>query len=377
MNRTKIPVVKSTTLRGNIQTVVGAITADALVKRYNVPEWHPQKKVGYQRAASATRVNRLANDLSKKTVDLPTAVLLNMRDISPEEVLSSSAGKTTFTLDLGKANGDAPVLYVVDGQHRIKAIQKAMDNNNASLNFKIPFVCMIGATVEQELEQFYIVNTNAKSIQMDLGLALLKERARNPNFLNVLVKKGNKWKVDALIAAEMLSKSSEIWKGRIRLANMPKGDTIIPSASMVQSLQPLFRQAPVFMALKSQEKRMQILDAYWKGVRENLKDAFENPGHYSIQKGVGVKALHGIFPVVIEHVRTKNASIFSASAYKEVLHAPLTKIAGMNGNADPVVGIDFWKTGSEGAVAPYSGGAGTNSLIELLKSFLPDLDEAE
>jgi hypothetical protein len=33
----------------------------------------------------------------------------------------------------------------------------------------IPFTCMLGATEDEEMDQFYIVNSKAKSVRTDLA----------------------------------------------------------------------------------------------------------------------------------------------------------------------------------------------------------------
>src|SRR5712671_4660526 len=77
---TRIPVnMRSTTLRKH-PDVVGVITAAALVKQYDIPRRDHKTKTGYQREVAVARVNKLVDDLKKKRVDLPTAVLLNLRD---------------------------------------------------------------------------------------------------------------------------------------------------------------------------------------------------------------------------------------------------------------------------------------------------------
>jgi len=372
MNRWQIPVVRGTTLRSGIPTVVGVIMADVLVDRYSVPERHSLKQTGYQRVASTVRVSRLATELNSRKVDLPTAVLISIRDVQPEDVLAEDE-RGYLTLDLRQE--DKCTLYVVDGQHRIKALEKAMkDESGKFRNFKIPFVCMIGADEYQEMEQFYVVNSNAKSVPTDLALAILKVRSKDKSFMDDLVNRGRKWQVEAQNIVEMLAKSSQIWKNRIRLANMPKGETTVPAASMVKSLQPLMRHTPSFIAIKNPQKQMQIIDAYWKGVRAVLQDAFNDPLNFSIQKGVGVKVIHGIFPIVLEHVRSKGASIFSSDAYSEILEGPINEIEGNNQSAERVVGLDFWRTGRAGGVGLFSSAAGTNALIEHLKALLPEME---
>ena len=65
--------------KGHILQVVGVITAGVLVKNSVVPHRDSRRKQGYQRPVSPTRVNKLATDLRSGRVDLPTAVLLNIR----------------------------------------------------------------------------------------------------------------------------------------------------------------------------------------------------------------------------------------------------------------------------------------------------------
>ena len=151
MNRIRIPVVKSSDIEGGITTVVGVITADTLVKRYYVPERNHIKKTGYQRGASSIRVNSLAAELSKGKVDLPTAVLLSIRKPDADDILLDENGG--YYLDLGEDNKDTR-LHVVDGQHRIKALERAMEKGAKIRNYKIPFVCMMGATEDEEMKQF-------------------------------------------------------------------------------------------------------------------------------------------------------------------------------------------------------------------------------
>lgn len=376
MNRIRIPVVKSSDIEGGIKTIVGVITADTLIKRYFVPERNHFQKTGYQRAASQSRVNSLATDLMKGKVDLPTAVLLSIRKPDHEDVLHIENEKYFLDLIEDDPNEDQKTrLYVVDGQHRIKALARAIEKGAQIRNYKIPFVCMLGATEDQEMKQFHIINSNAKSVPTALALELIKERARHSQeFMDDLIRKGKKWMVDAEIATEMLAESSLVWKGKIRFHNMPKGKTTLPSSSMVKSLEPLFRHTPAFMAIKDPEINMQIIDAYWMGIRESMPAAFDDISLYSIQKGGGVRVLHGIFPFVMEIVRAQGRSIFSKEAYREIVYDPLHKVEGYNGHNDHVDGIDFWRTGKDGVIGKCSNEPALTALIEMLKSHLPEFD---
>src|SRR5439155_12378697 len=76
-----IPVTSGPNLKSGTPIVAGFLPAGALIPdNFRVPYRDSLKKVGYQRPPQQQRINDLASDLRQKRVDLPTAVLLNIRD---------------------------------------------------------------------------------------------------------------------------------------------------------------------------------------------------------------------------------------------------------------------------------------------------------
>jgi hypothetical protein len=237
-------------------------------------------------------------------------------------------------------------------------------------SFLIPFVCMLGATEDEEMEQFYIVNSKAKSVRTDLAQELLKQLVEaNPELAASLTERGRDWRVAAQQLAHQLAQVSPVWRGRIRLAAMEKGDTTMPSASMVTSLKPVLA-SPFFKALQNSDQ-IKILDAFWRGLRNVLPQAFDEPGKYVVQKGSGVKAIHTVLVQVIEIARARGGSVVDPDSYEAVLREPLEKLQGDDSNANPVSGIDFWRAGPEGAAGSYSSNAGQRVLIAKMQSLLP------
>ena len=375
MNKHEVRVVRGPTLRGDVMTVVGVIPAEVLIGHHCVPRNDAHKGTGYQRNPSPPRVSKLAREIKGKSVDLPTAVLLNMRELNESDLVAKQRDNYYLQLDPQKSDNEHR-MYVVDGQHRILALQKSIADGSDVGNVKIPFVCMIGATEEQEMEQFHVVNSNAKSVPTDLAFALLKKRyEHDPNFAKVLQAQGRKWEVEAQSLTERLEKSSPIWKGRIRLANMPKGETIVPAASFVRSLKAPIEHAILFRQLRNEpEKQAQILDAYWTGIKRIFHLAFEKPSEYNIQKGIGVDVLHAAFPVVLDLIRTHNMSVFKPESYVKFLEKPLTELVLMNGDGEEVQGEAVWRTGRKGAAGGYSSAAGKRQLAEILQARLPEPD---
>src|SRR2546426_9817252 len=114
---TLISVTTTKTHRKNTPMVLGVITAGSLADLYLVPRRDTRKKTGSQREVSPARVNRLIKDLSENRVDLPTAILLNLRTFKPETHLAARNGQQYFSPNSEK-------LYVVDGQHRVEALTR-------------------------------------------------------------------------------------------------------------------------------------------------------------------------------------------------------------------------------------------------------------
>ncbi|MBM3506176.1 MAG: hypothetical protein FJX64_00305 [Alphaproteobacteria bacterium] len=142
------------------------------------------------------------------------------------------------------------------------ALQKVyQDAPEKWANFRVQVVLMVGASEKEEMEQFYIVNSTAKSVRTDLALDLLKQRADNDGrVLQQVDERGERWKIVGQSLAETLNEHSAVWKNRIRFPNAPKEETVIPSASFVNSLRGLIK-SPFFGGLTT-EQQTKLLDAY-------------------------------------------------------------------------------------------------------------------
>lgn len=364
---TIIPVIRGATLRSGTAIVTGVIRAGDLVDQYLIPRHDFRKKTGYQREASTARVNRLATDLKAKRVDLPTAILFNLRAF--EKDVHLIVGDKGMQLRL---NGSP--LYVVDGQHRTEALKRLIEEDPEAWDgFFIPFVCMLGASENEEMEQFHVVNSTAKSVRTDLALVLLKQRAEaDPRLMEALIERGESWKVKAQTIVEELEKMSPVWRQRIRFPGEPKGSTVISSAGMVSSLRQLL-STPYFGSI-SQSNQLKVLDAFWQGVRLALQEPFVDPADYVLQKSTGVQAMHGLLEVVIEIIKASGGSVIEADSHSIVVADSLGGLQGDTVEGVVVTGADFWRSGPEGAAGSFSSNAGRRVLLAKLRGTLPDLE---
>ncbi len=366
-DKIEIPVVRTATWSGT-PMAVGVITAGALVDRYTIPRRDSRSKTGYQREVSVSRVNRLMKDLRARRVDLPTSILVNLREYDPLANMVESPEGPRLRLSTNDR------LRVVDGQHRLEALARLMEEDpDRWTNFELPFVAILGGSEREEIRQFYVVNSTAKSVRTDLALDLLKQRAESePGVMDALIETGETWKVRGQQIVEDLERASSLWRGRIRFPGEPTGGTTIGSSGIVGSLKQLLA-TPYFGSLTA-PNQVKILSAYWEGVREVVPEAFLDPQEFAIQKSVGVQIMHGLLVSVLEYIRSTGRSVIEPQAYAEALEAALLNVEGDNREGDVVRGAEFWLAGAEGAAGSYSSNAGRRVLTAKLRTLLPEIE---
>lgn len=138
---------------------------------------------------------------------------------------------------------------------------------------------------------------------------------------------------------------------------------------MVTSLKPVLG-SPYFKALSS-EQQVSILDAYWRGIREIMTEAFDEPSDFSVQKGIGVTVLHTLLTQVVEIARSRGDALTEPSSYARILRDVFEEIEGENSSGEPVSGIDFWRAAPDGAAGSYSSSAGRRVLLAKMQQRLP------
>ena len=349
-------------LKEPIPLVVGVISAGVLTRLFTIDQRDTKRKQGYQRELANHRLNRLVHALKDQNVDLPTAVLLNLRNLKPRHLREEDGQYYFFP--------DNEFLHVVDGQHRVQALARLVEEDPERWSsFNIPFSCMLGADKEQELGQFYIVNSTAKSVRTDLALDLLKQLAdKDPSLREELVRQGEVWKVDGQLLAEKIA-STSLWKNKIRFPGSKPPSATVTSSSLVTSLRALL-QSTFFPSLASTDK-VKVLDAYWQGIKSVIPEAFEEPDTYVLQKSIGVLVMHAFLVYVLEIVRSQNKSLLEPASYAVILKEPLNQLKGETGTAETVQGADFWKAGKHGAAGSFSSNSGKRTLLARLRIKLP------
>lgn len=354
------------------QIAIGSIPVPVLASLFKVDRLSQTNPKGYQRLATPNRVNALKRDLEQNRVDLPTAILLNIREFDSAVHLNHSTNPVELVL------GEEDKLHVVDGQHRVEALVRLYQENDSNKEkwgkSAIPFVCLLGADRDGEMTEFHVVNTNAKSIETGLAIEILKQRADNSAAVrDHLTETGKAWIQKSETLTQKIA-DLDVWKSRIRFPNQEKKGTLITNTGMVTSLRPLVEQLGYFQSIGESDQQVKVINAYWEGIRMVVPETMSDPEKFNIQRAIGVVALHAVLVNVLAIMSSKGLSVLDPGKFAEIIEVPLKDLGGRNQDGGWVQGADFWKRGAEGASGLFNGRTGRRILQTQITEKLPPVE---
>jgi DGQHR domain-containing protein len=314
---------------------------------------------GYQRPPERSRITKIGSHLIQSIVAgegnsgglFPTAVILASRE------------------PLKYSNGILQIknhLQIIDGQHRVNGMRYAIiDKGKVELeDFCLPCVIVEVADRITEMNQFNIINGNAKSVRTDLVNAILTATAASKGDAAIADK--DRWKVVVTKAVSALNQdATSPWFGLIAMPDeqgSPKGGTkIIRATSVMTSLHPVYNWMKEFAMLPNgstiDAETTAFVDAlmpYWQALKKVVPDAFVNPGESVIQKTPGLFSLHYLL-------------------YRDVLRRmqlafvklDVDGFAGILEHSPEITDVGFWHKDT-GRAAAYGSMKGFDDLYRLL-----------
>lgn len=253
----------------------------AVLEQLQIDIWNPKSVVGrrgYQRVPDLDRIAKIAKFLEGRDAIMPIAGLLNIRDRDVARVKFSD-GRLIIPDDVK--------VWVVDMQHRLKAIVEAKDNGAIrNANFQFPVVITAGLNQLQEATQFYVINTRAKKMDVALTRRLLIE-----NNLISQISDVKAWESLAVQTTIFLNRNlkDSPWYQVIREPNSERlAIHIATEKSFVSSLRNIFYRGKN----KQFKKTAKRLGAFWRAIQINIPTAFDEPKRNLIQKTPGMFAFN-------------------------------------------------------------------------------------
>ncbi len=261
---------------------------------------------GYQRTVDNNRANKFAAYLQQDAAISPTVLLVNDRN----GACSFDDQTGTLTIDTTAA------LFIYDGQHRDKGIDRALSLKSSLANF--PIFCVITHKLSKlkEMTQFKVINGTAKGVKTNLVTEIMtaiqsdgaelsvkdaKQIACNHANHEINMRADSPWKT--MIA---LANQSKPRKGEIKVNPELEFQRIIGSQSFGRSLQPIYdyleaNKWPTVPGglLKTQsslsdrgKKMADIVIEFWQSVKQQMPEPFDAPDQYVLHGSMGVLCMH-------------------------------------------------------------------------------------
>lgn len=305
--------------RPDVSLYVTSLPLKELLGRFKADTYASDNPRGYQRPVTPSRLRQLSSYMRNEEGTLPTSILLCIRQ--PHRARFDPVGQENGKGDLGILSIDAGIpLWVVDGQHRLFGLERALKKDKAKwlADYPLPVVIVEGVDAYEEMRYFHVINTRHKGVPTDVvdrhllsmreveGAGLM-EREGERGFLRARATK----------LTDLLNGHPESpWRGMIRMPGEPlRPQHMMRQHSMVTSLDPVVGDS--FVKRVSDEEAGKLLLNYWNAARRHWQSAFEAPQEYMLQRPLGTGALHQIFPDVLELCRA--ADDFSVDKMYDIL----------------------------------------------------------
>lgn len=248
-------------------------SASSLFEALSINRKIEGKDEGYQRVLSSSRVQALKRFIVQKN-PVPGAIVVCL------EQAQYSAHSKSLTIPAGTDIG-----WVVDGQHRLAAAGLAA---REGLDIELSVICFVGLTEERQIEQFIVINKEAKSVPSSLYLDLLK---RLPS-----KKTADAPKERAADLASLLRKEEESpFFQRIVTTTAPK-EGQLSLVNFVRKVSPFVIPEKGLLSPYSEKDQVRILTNYYKGLSQVFPDEFDSSSSIFF-KTLGFGALMNLFPV--------------------------------------------------------------------------------
>lgn len=291
--------------RPDVNLYVTALPVKDLLGRLSSDTYRADNPAGYQRPVTPSRVRQVSSYLRLEEGMLPTSIVLCVRH--PHRGQFETAGVETGGGESGLLTIHPGVtLWVVDGQHRLYGLERALKKDKAKwvADYPLPVVIVEGIDRYEEMRFFHVINTRHRGVPTDVvdrHLLSMRE-AEGTGLIDREGEKGYQRARATMLTDVLNNDASSPWLGMIRMPGEPLRPLhTMRQHSMVSSLDVVVNGALIKRV--SDEEAAKLLLNYWNAARDLWWSAFEAPQEYVLQKPLGAGAMHQIFTDVLELCR--------------------------------------------------------------------------
>lgn len=324
-------------------------------QRFDINIWsenQPLDRKGYQRAPLQSNIAKITEFILRETDNplFPTSILVSCHEDLAFKPSSNNS-------DFGELN-ITDTLWIIDGQHRVEAFKQIMSKKEIRDlfgDYELPITIMTGFSINQEIEQFFVINSRQKRVKTDLAQQIYMSLARE-NLHTKMIPDRERWKLKAIKVVENLANGSDytdgVWAGRIEFPNEDKEIKklrYISQNSFVSSLKPFFIGNNAYWPVNDindnrgheiVKESSDVVFKYWKILGKVYEKIFHSPRDYSLFKTVGVFSMHFLLSLAIKSNRG-----LPLDKILEIVEKKLIEARDIHG-----FGEGFWRVGNTFAI---------------------------
>jgi DGQHR domain-containing protein len=205
----------------NLEYISFVMPFKILNKVSRVLEYNDKTGEGYQRKPNETHINRIKNDIISNLQGflLPTSIILGVDKSVIMKFLREDSDKVVL-LD---EKIDNTIFNIVDGQHRLKGLEKALNtltgnDKNIINDYSFNVICVLTDETNRsvEVDIFVDINSKSKRVSTDLAeLARFNYRTKEKSLTNDLKTLSEHL---ALIVGRMMNERNDylLWNNAIK-----------------------------------------------------------------------------------------------------------------------------------------------------------------
>ncbi|TVP59521.1 MAG: DGQHR domain-containing protein [Nodularia sp. (in: Bacteria)] len=276
--------------QNHIKMLLFITTAQMIYERFDVSRRISDKKLGYQRSFSKSRIKEIKNYINQEDGIIPNSILVNI----DEGKFSYTENDNLLTLEDTESLG-----LIIDGQHRVKGCYEA------DPDFPLMVVATLGLSVKDQARLFIKINKTQKGVPASLYLDLL-------NLLEGDIENFDEEGVTAeRRATEIATRLNEADESPLYELIRRTGDSGIgiSLSEFVNQAKDYVEPRTGKLANYGFEQQYKVFEIYFRSVKAVFLEQWDDPKSY-ILKTVGfgglMKAFYEIFNLVVQKYQIFN-----------------------------------------------------------------------
>lgn len=287
------------------------LSTKELLSNYTISSYNSAQETGYQRPPVESHYKKIARYL----VDADSEQIL------PMSIIAAATQKDIFYE--GNILTVKDRLRIVDGQHRIKAIEYLRDAKSSEYNdkyrelvdhYEFPVILLVSDEVDSALEMDTFININSKGKRVSTNLAKeLREKKMQADLEKheVMLNAYSYENLATQVVKLLVHDKGSMWYDRIQMGDELGLRKPVSIGTFARSLKKITRLVADMIvagekviseeqAGKTAALTADAVERLWRAVQERWPECFDEPKQYNLLRGLGVSVIHRLFESCIQ-----------------------------------------------------------------------------